>query len=392
MFLLKFFYFLKGYVIIDVMEEKGALLLTKAREQNIRLWNISPSRAFCKKRDFNTLRAVMEDNEIALAAFSEVSFSHFMKKGAGGILILALATALFFVISAGYVWEIEVNGCQEELGAKVLSVLEKEGLTVGAKKRSLPDSSSLRDSIIYNIDGINWAWVYLDGTLARVEVSYSPHHEPVERHSEPSNIVASRDGVIVSVSAFSGRRCVAKGQTVSAGDILISGAMPGGMHTEPYGVFASGEVLAKTTYTKSCTVIPEKTYTHDTGEVFARRSIRIFDLEIPLSFKKAPEFTEYRVEKHTPPVGICTYRYFATETAAEPISKELAVSEAKDSLSEQIAKGLASVAKKLDEQVHTEEVGGFLKVTLTMNFIENIGTPSPIEVWQMEELANDKTN
>ncbi len=392
MFLLKLFYFLKGYVIIDIIGEKGGKLLSLANEKNLRLWNVTPDKAYCMLRDLKPLLCLAREYAIGVKVLKEVSFFGFLQKSLGGIFIGTAVVCLLMAVSAGYVWEIEVNGCKNEVRSEVLEVLQKQGLEVGVKKSTLPDGNTLRDSIIYSVDGINWAWVYFDGTLARVEVSYSPTHEPVPERGEPCNITAVRDGVIVSVSATSGRKCVAVGQTVLAGDILISGAMPGGMLTDPYQVSAEGEVLAQTVYTRSATLPLLKTYTKDTGEQFVRRSLRFFDIELPLGLKKSPDFEEYRLIKHTPPAGICTYRYIGTESVTEPVSTEAAVKEAADSLSEQIAHSLSGAARKTDEELRYEEIGGFVKVTLTMNFIENIGALAPINAWQMEELANDKTD
>ncbi len=392
MILLKLFYFLKGYVIIDIIDAKTEQLLQIAAEYHIRLWNISPSSAYCSTRDVKRLLDICEAEGVSVKIAKECSLLLFLKKGAGGIMLFSAAMALLFVISAGYVWEIEVNGCNSDTAAKVLEILEEQGLRVGVKKSTLPNGKVLRDSIIYNIDGVHWAWVNLDGTLARVEVSYSPMHEPQPDENEPCNVAAAVDGRIVSVSAWSGRKCAAVGQTVSAGEILISGAMPGGTLTEPYMLSADGEVLAETVHTEACSIPLVKTYESDMGEVFLRKSLRIFDLEIPLGFKKAPDFGQYRVEKHTPPLGICTYRYIATESVSEPISIEAAVAEAKDILSERIAHSLSGAARKLDEELVYTQINGYVKVTLTMRFIENIGTKTPIEAWQMEELTNDKTN
>ncbi|MBQ7794303.1 MAG: sporulation protein YqfD [Clostridia bacterium] len=384
---------MKGYVIIDIMEEKGARLLTLCAEHGIRLWNVTPSSAYCSVRNWQMVSDICQNSGIAVTIAREVSFRKTLASGVGGLLAGGIVIIFFFIAAAGYVWEIEVNGCREEVAGEVLAVLEEQGLTVGVRKSSLPSGNALRDSIIYNIDGINWAWVYLDGTLARVEVSYKLPHEPVITKGEPCNITAVRDGVILSVSATSGRKTAAVGQTVSAGDILISGAMPGGTLTAPYTVCAEGEVLAETVHTKSCSVPLVKTYTADTGEVFVRRAFRLFELEIPLGFNKSPDFEQYRVEKTTPPVGICTYRYIGTESITEQIPSETAVSEAAEALAEEIAHELTSGARKTDEQVRFVHSGaGFVNVTLTMNFIENIGIETPVQLWQTEELTNDKTD
>ncbi len=394
MILLKIFYFLKGYVIINIIDKEGAKLINIASENNIYLWNVTATRAYVRKSDLARLKALAKRNAIVIESGKEISFQNSYLHHLGWFALLgALLITLFFMMASGYVWEIEINGCEGEIAGEVLSVLEEKGLRIGVRKSTLPNGNTLRDSVIYNVNGVNWAWVYLDGTLARVEVSVGVPPPEMDTDTAPCNISAARDGIITFISAKNGRTLLNEGDKVSEGDIIISGAMPGGTLYPPYTVRAKGEVYAQTVHTDSVIVPLNKTYTKDTGEEFTLHTIRLFELEIPLGRISSMPFEEYRTELHTPPVGICTYRYIETQSYTEQIPEELAVEEAREIMYERIAKTLSPGSKKNDERVVVERITkDSIKVTLSMSFTENIGVQTPVNLWQTEELTNDKTD
>ncbi len=393
MILLKLFYFLKGYVIIRERAFSMVKLINISHSNGIFLWNATADGAYIKKSDLERLEKLASRYGLSVEVVKKVSFyDKFIKNNAWLFLASAAVVLSFFLVASGYVWNIEVNGCKEPKKSEVLAALETEGLTVGAWKYALPSGNTLRDRIIYNVDGVNWAWVYFDGITARVEVSVGKVAPQIVKGKEPCNLVALSDGIITHVIAEKGRTLLSKGSRVSAGDIIVSGAMPGGEKHPPYTVHAEGKVYAETLHTKSKTVSLYKSYTKDTGHEYIYRTLRLFSIEIPLSRQKVP-FTEYRTERDITPFGICTYRYIETETEVRQIPEELAVSEASEELYEEIAHELTGGARKQTEDIRTNRItGDKVKVTLSMSFIENIATKSKIEEWQTEELTDDKAD
>ncbi len=394
MFFLKFFYFLKGYVIIEVSGGDFARFVNICAARRIRLWNIGTGKVSVWERDFAKLRPVARKCGVKIHIAEKRSIKRgSLKNGGWFIFICAVLFLILMFISSQYVWSIEVIGCDAEKAAEVLYQAQQFGLCQGVKKSSLPDGNHMRDGIIYKVDGINWAWVYLDGTHARIEVSEDIPAPQMYNAGDACNITAVREGILTTVSAKSGRKMFAVGDRVDKGDIIISGAMPGGELTDAYTVGASGEVFAETVHTESCEYPLTKTYTYDTGSVDTVYWLRIFDLKIPLGFWQAPDFDEYRVERYTPPAGICYIKYIETESYTEPIPQETAVYEAKEALYEKIASSLQPGTSRTGEHMEYEVISPEkIKVTLTMSFIENIGVKTPIEQWQMEELADDKTD
>lgn len=388
MFLLKIFYFLKGYVIIEIENGNFARFVNICTARGIRLWNISRGRASVWESDFKKIRPAARKAGVRIKIKKKCGFCRrYFSRGGWFAFACAAVFALLLLISTQYVWDITVEGCDEETARLVYGQAERIGLCRGVRKSSLPEGNVMRDEILYNVDGINWVWVYLEGTHARIAVSEDIPAPVLEDDTTPCNISARCDGILSFVSAKGGRAVLSKGDRVSAGDIVISGAMPGGERVPPYETAAEGEVYAQTVHTKSCDYPLYKTYTNDTGTELTRYSVRLFELELPLWSAKQLDFEEYRTEVNTPPAGICSYRYIETETVREPISVDTAVYEATEILYEQIAKELAPGSSKLDERVISEKISdNTIRVTLSMSFTENIGVKTPIESWQIEEL------
>ena len=388
MFLLKIFYFLKGYVIIETEGGNFARFINICTARGIRLWNVTYGRASVWRSDFKKLRPAAKKAGVRIKIVKKCSFYHrYIRCGGWFAFVCAALFMLLLYISSQYVWDISIEGCGEDTAQQVYEQAERIGLRVGVRKSRLPDGNTMHDEILYNVDGINWVWVYLEGTHARIAVSEDIPAPVIEDNTSPCNISARCDGILSFVSAKGGRAVLAKGDRVKAGDIIISGIMPGGEKAAPYETVAEGEVFAQTVHIKSCSYPLYKTYTRDTGAELTRYSLRLFELELPLRSTKKLDFEEYRTQIKTPPVGICSYRYIETETVREPISIDTAVYEARELLYEQIAAELTPGSSRTDERVLSEKVSeDSIHVTLTMSFIENIGVKTPIESWQTEEL------
>ena len=394
MFLLKIFYFLKGYVIIELFDKKNYEFINALTDNGITVCNVRSNSLSVAKSDYKYAAELADKLGYVFESVNEYGFVSTLKKRSNWFFVTAFCVfSLFMYMSSGYVWTVEVEGCSEEVAKKVMEAADGIGLRRGVRKKNLPSHNEMKDAILYSNDDLYWAWVYLDGTCAKISVREVRERPEIPDVGKSCNIVASRDGYITYISAEKGRKLYTSGTWVKEGDILISGVMPESEKNPAYTVAAEGEVIAQTVYTKSCNYPLYKSYTKDTGYERTAYSVRLFELEIPLNSKKMPGMTEYRTTVNTPPVGICTKKYIETETVMEEIPVELAVWEAKEALYEKIASGLSKGAVKTDEKVTYKRISeDMIQVTLVMNFNENIGIKIETEEWQMEENTDDKTD
>lgn len=181
-----------------------------------------------------------------------------------GILIGLLFAVVLFIISSDTVWDVRVEGAYLGNEEEIRRELSEAGLGVG-KRWSKLDKNQIEINMLTSSDSVAWLNINRRGTVAYVKVSDKITYPEEEKLVGYANIVAVRDCVIEEITVETGYPMVKKGESVRAGEILISGVIP----TELGGGFcyASGEVVGR--YNESVSVfvkrsVSEKVYSEQT--------------------------------------------------------------------------------------------------------------------------------
>ena len=138
-----------------------------------------------------------------------------------GLLLGITLSLTLCILSSAFVWHVRiVDGDGIDIEG-LLSDLEEAGLSVGERWSDI-DRSGTEARLLAISDDVGWISLERRGLIARVKarpkISVSEDTEPLY-----SNVVADRDCVIEQISVRQGVACVVSGQTVSKGQILISG-------------------------------------------------------------------------------------------------------------------------------------------------------------------------
>lgn len=293
----------------------------------------------------------------------------------------AAVAIMLTVLSSEFIWQIDVVGNTRLTDEEVLAVLEKEGVFEGAYIGAI-DPLSVANRCAMKRDEIAWMSVNIVGNCVEAVVLEHSDKEVEEKDKMPSNIVATKSGIVRRIELESGVAVVKEGSVVSEGQLLISGVNQ--LRNESYiyqpakgQVFVetineitveqsllyekkvySGKILGATTYiffTKS------KKFTEDYGN-FPPTYATIEMKERVMLFGKIPL-----------PIWIVREEYypFTLEeiTLSEKEAKAMALAEAWLTLSE-------------GELVAVEESyafeGGVAKVTLRYRMIENVAENLPL--------------
>ena len=157
-----------------------------------------------------------------------------------GILAALLIVSVYMIFSSLFVWDVRVSGNEEVPTAAVEEELAAAGLSVGASWRSL-SFSEVERSTLEKSEKIGWLNINRRGNVAYVTVKEKTVYEQSDDSGLYSNLVASRDCVIEEITVKQGIAHVKAGDTVKAGQLLISGVIP----AELGGGFvrAEGEIL-----------------------------------------------------------------------------------------------------------------------------------------------------
>jgi similar to stage IV sporulation protein len=185
---------------------------------------------------------------------------------------------LAFILSSLFVWDVRIDGNCETPDALIENELSEAGLSVGSPWFLL-HLDKVESELLEKSESVGWISVNRRGHVAYVTVK-EKNEPPQAQGSEAvySNVVATKDCVIDSIVVKKGMPMVKNGDSVKAGDILISGIIP----SELGGGFvrAEGEVFGRTTETVGVFVAREETGTLYGEEVLQDKKINFFNFSI----------------------------------------------------------------------------------------------------------------
>ena len=155
-------------------------------------------------------------------------------------VVLALISALLL---QNFVWFLRVQGNETVSAERILQALSEEGVRFGAWGPDL-DSEDLKNRMLNRIPELRWLAVNREGGLVTVLTAERKLEGPTEDRSGITNVVASRPGIVRELHVTDGVAVVEPGDSVQAGDVLISGFAEWTTHVQ--AMHAAGEVTAQT--------------------------------------------------------------------------------------------------------------------------------------------------
>ena len=138
---------------------------------------------------------------------------------------------------------VQVEGNAAVPARQILEAAAESGLAFGTSRRQVR-SEKVKNALLSKIPQLQWAGVNTSGCVATVSVRERTGLPPAQDPVGVSSLCAVRDGYIRSITATAGTALVQPGQTVQAGQVLISGYTDCGLCLR--GEQAKGEVFAQT--------------------------------------------------------------------------------------------------------------------------------------------------
>lgn len=228
MFILSLLYFLKGYVTIRVYGRKAERLINIAIERKIHLWNIRRGNKYIRLNltinGYKELWYVCRKLNIQIRLTKKRGFPFLLHKllrrkiFAFGLVLIILTLYLL----SSFIWFVEIKGIETIDNQEFTQYLKDNNLSPGVFKIKI-DSADLEQKLIVKYPEIAWVSINITGTQVLVEVVEKDPADVSEKG--PSNLIASKDGVINKILVLSGERQVEQGQTVTKGQVLVTGQM-----------------------------------------------------------------------------------------------------------------------------------------------------------------------
>ena len=298
-----------------------------------------------------------------------------------GLSVGLVVYALILALLAPRIWVIEVVGNGATPTEEILAVAQDMGVQLGARMDGM-QIKQLEIMGLNRLPTLAWISVNPSGCVARVEVTERKPTPQVLDLSHPSDMVAVRDGKIVSVTVVSGQKRVMAGEAVSAGTVLISGRVESELGEQLYRAY--GEVWAQTE--RRITVSVPLTYypAVPDGFVAVCPTLSFLGWQIPL-YAAPPTGEEYQQTERahflqanglTLPLGITNRYYIRTTRPAITRTEEIAAELAKKRLKAQETALFGDGEYEELERTHTV-VDGAVTLSVKYRCLENIAAEEP---------------
>lgn len=305
------------------------------------------------------------------------------------VMLLAVWTLSLFV------WEIEVSGNETLSAREILDALDELGVGIGSFGPTI-SSEAIANDMLLKIPKLQWIAVNVRGSRADVLVRERIDKPEILDKKEPVMVYAVKSGIIKRMSVLEGKGVVKEGDTVQAGDLLVTGIMDS-IASGKRTVHAMAEVWARTWYDLSASIPLQMTQKNYTGREKTKTALFFAGGRVNLYFNSGIAFTNYdkmtTVKKLTLPTGNVLPISIVKETYREyePVKAEMALLDAERMLQKRLLARLARLIGdgEITSTSFTSSLdGGVLTVTLSAECLEQIAAERP---FTPEELLEAQT-
>ena len=227
-----------------------------------------------------------------------------------------------------------------------------------------------------------YVWnVEIKGTNVKVSIVKADKAPEIIDSKECSNIIATKAGVITSITAQNGTAVVHMGDKVEKGDVLIAGYMQG-KYTDTRYLHALGEVKATISYekTKEFSYVEEEYY--ETGNKNKKYELSIGDKNFKL-YKKLTKFEFYKTQKTENnlkfaknfylPIKITKLENYERIKETKKYSLEDSIKKATEQLEKEMQENIENKENIINKSVVTDPKENTVIVKLIYEVEENIG-------------------
>ncbi len=199
--------------------------------------------------NYKKLRAPAKKFGLKLKLLKKHGIYFFAKKNKNkiGVVAGAIFIVCFSIFMNLFIWEINVTGNSKTKTDDIIKSAEEMGLFTGTLARS----HSVQDMewyILRENSGLASVQINIQGSVANILIN-EREEEPkmVSDDDIPTNLVASKYGVVRKINVYDGQSVIKIGDAVMKGDLLVS-AVYEDRHNKLTLKHARAEIFAETDY------------------------------------------------------------------------------------------------------------------------------------------------
>ena len=241
---------LSSILTVEVISASPEGILEAVMQKKIPLFRVEQRdeltfRMEIRRRDYQSLCGILRRRG---AAFRVLRISgiywtakNMLRRPVLGMTFLCLLMLSFYLPTRVLFVTVEGNSAIPQ--RQILSAAEQCGIRFGASRKQVR-SEQVKNELLSAVPRLQWAGVNTSGCTAVISVRERTEDDRQEDTGVVSSIIANRDGYILSATATGGTLAVQPGETVTRGQLLISGFTDCGFCIRASR--AEGEILAQT--------------------------------------------------------------------------------------------------------------------------------------------------
>ena len=395
MFFEKLVRFFKGYFVITVNGKFPERFLNVCANKGIFLSDVTylsetSVRLRISSKAYKELQPITEKTSVTLKILHEGGLPFLMRKYKKRKWLL-IGPFIFFItllVLNLFVWEIEITGCEKVLPKEIEENLAELGIKTGVFRFTI-DQQEIKNEMLIKMPELSWIWIDKQGSKLIVSVHESVPMPEMFDKDDYCNIVATKDGIIDSVTVRNGTLMFAVGDPVLKNDILVSGLMLSERGIEPRYLQADAEIYARVWYEKTEIFPLYEEKTTETGDTSKKRTITLFGWEFTPFWYKEPTFSQFTTQTTKTElslfgkflgVKIITDEYKEYESEMIPLSEEsVAEAGAKTILTKMEDETAPGASLKDYNYSYVKNDDNTISVTVVSEYIENIAKKVKVE-------------
>lgn len=238
---------IKGIVLIKITGLSCERFINICHHHNIHMKDIVPVddgyTAYLKAKDFLKLKSIIKTTGVHIKILDKTGFPFFTHKyrKRNAFIIGAFLFIGMLVFMSGFIWKIEINGNLYYSDEMIIDFLDNNDIGIGSNSIII-NETALEEKIRQEFNEIIWVSVTSDGTKLSIDVKENITNAMMAEKDTVNDIIATKDGVIHSITVRTGTPIVKPGDVVKTGDVLVTSKVE--------CTNESGQVM-KTLYTKA---------------------------------------------------------------------------------------------------------------------------------------------
>lgn len=273
-----------------------------------------------------------------------------------------------------FIWAINITGDHFLSPYEIRLELKNLGVRPGINKKDL-DVYNIEQKMVKNNENIMWIKIRIQGSILIVSTAERQSPPEIIEESNPCNLIAKKDGVVVRVYTKAGTSVVKKDDIIKKGDILVSGEQ--GKEGAIYPVHASGSVIGTTFYEGVQDVKTGGTQIKRTGNKISNYYLNIFGRRVYLK-KSINNYTKYdKIENNKYFWG--TEEFYETKEAAYQVDVKQALKSTEDVLYKKIVSGIDKSVKIVDKVVSFQSKDDMCSVRVLVLCEEELSVPQKVQ-------------